>query len=104
MIVPPDRQHGLPLGPEAMTHQDGETHNDGEAKARPRRLKPLREACPTWPLRVVEDRFSANGPHLKLLKELNLGDILSVKPAGQDALGLAVKPRVVKGPWEAFAG
>lgn len=68
VIVHPDRDQVLPLFPEAITHQDGATKNDCEANASKRLLKQWREAFPTWPLRVVEDSLSANGPHIKLLK------------------------------------
>ena len=104
VIVHPDRDQVLPLFPEAITHPEGATKNDGEANASQRLLKPLREAFPTWPLRVVEDRLSANGPHLNLLKELNIGYIISVKPAGQESLFLEVRNRVLKGQSEEFEG
>ncbi|MCP5197149.1 MAG: hypothetical protein H6974_10240 [Gammaproteobacteria bacterium] len=82
MVVHPDQKQVIPLFPEAITHQDGETKNDCEANASKRLLKTMREAFPNWPLRVVEDSLSANGPHINLLKELNIGYILSVKPSG----------------------
>ena len=102
VIVHPDRDQVLPLFPEAITHQDGATKNDCEANASKRLLKQLREAFPPWPLRVVEDSLSANGPHIKLLKELNIGYIISVKPEGQDSLFLEVKNRVLQGQCEEF--
>ena len=92
----------LPLFPEAITHQDGATKNDCEANASKRLLKQLREAFPTWPLRVVEDSLSANGPHINLLKELNIGYIISVKPEGQESLFHEVRNRVLKGQSEEF--
>jgi len=91
VIVHPDQKQVIPLFPEAITHQDGQTKNDCEANASKRLLKALRGAFPKWPLRVVEDSLSANGPHIKLLKELNMGYIISVKPEGQDALFAEVK-------------
>lgn len=102
VIVHPDQKQVIPLFPEAITHQDGETKNDCEANASKRLLKALREACPNWPLRVVEDSLSANGPHIKLLKELNIGYIISVKPEGHDALFAEVKNRIFKGKCEEF--
>ena len=104
VIVHPDRDQVLPLFPEAITHQDGATKNDCEANASKRLLKQLREAFPPWPLRVVEDRLSANGPHINLLKELNIGYIISVKPEGQESLFLEVSNRVLKGQSEEFEG
>lgn len=102
VIVHPDQKQVIPLFPEAITHQDGETKNDCEANASKRLLKALREAFPNWPLRVVEDSLSANGPHIKLLKELNIGYIISVKPEGHDALFAEVKKRIFKGKCEEF--
>ena len=102
VIVHPDRDQVLPLFPEAITHQDGATKNDCEANASKRLLKQLREAFPTWPLRVVEDSLSANGPHINLLKELNVGYIISVKAEGQESLFLEVGNRVLKGQSEEF--
>jgi hypothetical protein len=102
VIVHPDRDQVLPLFPEAITHQDGATKNDCEANASKRLLKQLREAFPTWPLRVVEDSLSANGPHINLLKELNIGYIISVKPEGQESLFLEVRNRVLNGQSEEF--
>ena len=102
VMVHPDQKQVIPLFPEAITHQDGETKNDCEANASKRLLKALREAFPNWPLRVVEDSLSANGPHINLLKELNMGYIISVKPGGQDSLFAEVKNRIFKGQYEEF--
>ena len=102
VIVHPDQKQVIPLFPEAITRQDGQTKNDCEANASKRLLKAIREAFPNWPLRVVEDSLSANGPHIKLLKELNMGYIISVKPEGQDALFAEVKNRILKGKYEEF--
>ena len=102
VIVHPDRKEVLPLFPEAITRQDGATKNDCEANASKRLFKEIREAFPDWSLRGVEDSLSANGPHIKLLKELNIGYIISVKPEGQDSLFAEVKNRVLNGQCEEF--
>lgn len=102
VLVHPDRKQVIPLFPEAITHQDGATKNDCEANASKRLLKQLREAFPNWPLRVVEDSLSANGPHIKLLKELNIGFIISAKPDGQESLFAEVKNRILEGKSEEF--
>ena len=102
VLVHPDRKQVLPLFPEAITHQDGATKNDCEANASKRLLKQLREAFPNWPLRVVEDSLSANGPHIKLLKELNIGFIISVNPEGQESLFAEVRNRILNGKSEEF--
>ena len=102
VLVHPDQKQVLPLFPEAITHQDGESKNDCELNASKRLIKQLREAFPNWPIRVVEDSLFANGPHLKLLKELNIGYIVSVKPEGQESLFAEVKDRFFKHETEEF--
>jgi hypothetical protein len=102
VIVHPDQAQVLPLFPEAITHQDGATKNDCESNAGKRLLPQLRKALPTWPLRVVEDSLSGNGPHLKLLKELNIGYIISVKPESQESLFSEVQHRMAKGETHEF--
>ena len=102
VIVHPDRWHVLPVFPEAITHQDGESKNDCELNASKRLVKQLREAFPNWPIRVVEDSLFANGPHIKLLNKLKIGYIISVKPDGQESLFEDVKNRVLKNEYEEF--
>lgn len=98
-MVHPDQKQVIPLFPEAITRQDGAAKNDCEANAGKRLLKDLREAFPDWPLRVVEDSLSANGPHINLLNELNMGYIISVKPEGQESLFSDVKNRIFNGQY-----
>ena len=102
VIVHPDRKNVLPVFPEAITHQDGENKNDCELNASQRLVKKLREAFPNWPIRVVEDSLFANGPHIKLLNELKIGYIISVKLEGQASLFEEVKNRVFKNKFEEF--
>jgi len=102
VIVHPDREQVLPVFPEAITHQDGESKNDCELNASKRLVKQLREAFPNWPIRVVEDSLFANGPHIKLLNKLKIGYIISVKPDGQKSLFEEVKNRVLKNECEEF--
>ncbi len=102
VIVHPDRQQVLPLFPEAITHQDGETKNDCELNASKRLIKHLHESFPGWPLRVVEDSLFANGPHIKLLKDNKIGYIIAVKPDGQASLFEEAKNRVMQGECEEF--
>ena len=102
VIVHPDREQVLPVFPEAITHQDGESKNDCELNASKRLVKNLREAFPNWPIRVVEDSLFANGPHIKLLNKFNINYIISVKPDGQESLFEEVKNRVLKNEYEEF--
>ena len=102
VMVHPDRRNVFPIFPEAITHQDGETKNDCELNAVKRLVKQLRNALPNWPIRVVEDSLFANGPHIKLLNELKIGYIISVKPDGQESLFEEVRQRVLKKECEEF--
>ena len=102
VLVHPDQKQVLPLLPEAITHQDGENKNDCELNASKRLVQQLRKAFPNWPIRVVEDSLFANGPHIKLLKELNIGYIISVKPDGQESLFEEVRNRILKNQCEEF--
>ncbi len=56
----------------------------------------------TRPLRVVEDSLSATGPHINLLKELNIDFIISAKPEGQVSLFAEVRNRILNGKSEEF--
>lgn len=102
VMVHPERQNVLPVFPEAITHPDGESKNDCELNASKRLVKQLREAFPNWPIRVIEDSLFANGPHIKLLNEMKIGYIISVKPDGQESLFEEVKNRVLKKECEEF--
>ena len=102
VIVHPDRSQVLPLFPEAITRQDGAIKNDCESNASKRLLPKLREAFQDLPMIVVEDSLSANGPHIKLLKELNFSYIIGVKPDAQAGLFEGVQNRLRAGQVEEF--
>jgi hypothetical protein len=92
----------LPMAAEAITRQDGETKNDCERNAAKRLLVQLRRDYPKLKLIVVEDSLAANGPHLELLKALNLRYIMSVKEGDHEALFEAVQERLRAGKTEEF--
>ncbi len=69
----------LPLFPEAITRQDGETKNDCERNAAKRLLPAIREAFPKLQIIVLEDSLAANAPHLRMLQELQMSYIIVVK-------------------------
>jgi hypothetical protein len=83
-IVHPERATVVPLAPEPIIKQDGQTKNDCERNAAKRFLAQLRADHPDEPFIITEDALSANAPHLKALKEHNLCFILGVK-AGDHA-------------------
>ncbi len=78
-IMHPDRKQVLPLIPEPILRQDGETKNDCEQTAVKRLLTRLRHDYPTRPFMIVEDALFAKGSHIKLLKKLNLSYVIGVK-------------------------
>jgi hypothetical protein len=79
-IVHPDFKEVIPLNPEMIIKQDGETKNDCERNATKRFFKKLRKDHPRLPLIVIEDGLSSNAPHIKDLKAHNLNFILGAKP------------------------
>jgi len=78
-IVHPDRAVVIPLAPEPIVRQDGETKNDCERNAAKRFLAQLRQDYPDLPLIITEDALSANAPHIRELQTYNLRYILGVK-------------------------
>lgn len=85
-IAHPDFKEVIPICPEPIMKEDGAKKNDCERNAAVRLLRDFRREHPHLPVIVVEDALSANGPHLKLLQELNMSFITVVKPEGNKAL------------------
>jgi len=79
VIVHPEPKTVLPLFPEAITRQDGESKNDCERNAAKRLLPAIRAVFPKLQLMVLEDSLAANAPHLRLLHELHMSYIIVVK-------------------------
>jgi hypothetical protein len=79
VIVHPELKMVLPLFPEAITRQDGETKTDGERNAATRLLPAIRTAFPKFQIIVLEDRLAANAPHLRMLQELQMSYLMVVK-------------------------
>ncbi len=78
-IVHPDHSEVIPLAPEPIIKQDGETKNDCERNAAKRFLTKLREDHPHLPFIITEDALSSNAPHIRELKKHNMHFILGVK-------------------------
>jgi len=78
-IVHPELKTVIPLMPEPIIKQDGETKNDCERNAAKRFFEKLRQDHPHLPLIVTEDALSSNAPHIAELKKHNLRFILGVK-------------------------
>ncbi len=79
-LVHPDLKEVIPLAPEPIIQQDGQTKNDCERNATRRWLKQFRQEHPHLPVIVVEDALSANAPHLRDLREARAHYIIGVKP------------------------
>ncbi len=78
-IVHPNRKEVIPLAPEPIIKQDGETKNDCERNAAKRFFEQLRRDHPHLPLIITEDALSSNAPHIRELEKHNLHYILGVK-------------------------
>ena len=81
-LVHPDIKTVIPLAPEPITKQDGNTKNDCERNASKRLLKDLRREHPHLKILVVEDALASNQPHLSLLDSLNMKYVIGIKPVG----------------------
>jgi len=78
-IVHPDLKEVIPLMPEPIIKQDGETKNDCERNAAKRFLHKLRRDHPHLDLIVIEDALSSNAPHIRELHDHKMHYILGVK-------------------------
>jgi len=81
VLVHPDIREVIPLAPEPIVKQDGSTKNDCERNAAKRLLEDFRREHPHLKMIVVEDALASNGPHIRLLQQLDLRFILGVKQA-----------------------
>jgi len=79
-IVHPDRREVIPLCPEPIIRQDGQTKNDCERNATRRLLAHVRREHPHLGFIVVEDGLSSNGPHVRDLLDQGMHFILGAKP------------------------
>lgn len=86
VIAHPEYKEVIPLCPEPIMKSDGMTKNDCERNASERLLRDFRKEHPHLSVVLAEDALAANGPHLKLLQELNISYITVVKPDGNKSL------------------
>lgn len=80
VLVHPELREEFALAPEPIVKADGQKKNDCERNASKRLLRDVRRAHPHLRLIVVEDALASNGPHIELLKELDMRFVLGVKP------------------------
>jgi len=78
-IVHPDRREVIPLPPEFIRKQDGQTKNDCERNACRRWLEEFRKEHPHLKIIITEDGLSSNAPHIRDLMEYDCRFILGVK-------------------------
>jgi hypothetical protein len=84
VIVHPDHREVIPLAPEPIQKQDGQTKNDCERNAARRLLGKIRREHPHLEFIVIEDGLASNGPHLRDLLDHRMHFLLGVK-AGDHA-------------------
>ena len=102
-IVHPDFKEVIPLMPEIIMKQDGQTKNDCERNAAKRFFENLRKDHPHLPLIIIEDGLSSNAPHIKELRKHQLHFILGVKPKDHKFLFNHVESSDQKGLVTEFA-
>ena len=78
-LAHPDRKEVIPLMPEPISKQEGQTKKDCELNASRRFISKFRKEHPHLKVIVCQDAISPNGPYIRFLKEHNCRFILSVK-------------------------
>ena len=96
-IVHPYFKEVIPLCPEIIRKQDGETKMDCERNAVKRLLKKFRQDHPHLQVIVNEDSLSSNAPHIKDLEQYNCHYILGVKEGDHKFLFQHVDQAVEEG-------
>jgi hypothetical protein len=99
-IVHPNLKEVIPLMPEPIIKQDGETKNDCERNASKRFFDKFRQDHPNLPVIVVEDALSSNAPHIGELQKHNLRYILGVKKGDHEFLFSQISKARKKGEVE----
>ncbi len=85
-IVHPDCRAVIPVCPEPIQKQDGETKNDCERNAAKRFLEQFRRVHPHLGVIVTEDGLSSNAPHIRELVRHNMHFILGAKSGDHEWL------------------
>lgn len=85
-IVHPDFKEVIPLAPEPIIKQDGQTKNDCERNAAKRFFDKLERDHPRLPLIIIEDGLSSNAPHIREIEKHGWHYILGVKPGDHSFL------------------
>jgi len=85
-IVHPDKKNVIPLCPEVILNQDGNSKNDCERNACKRFLEKFRREHPHLKAILVEDGLSSTAPHIRMIEEFGLKYILGAKPGDHQFL------------------
>jgi Transposase DDE domain len=94
-LVHPDFSEVIPLAPEPIQREDGQSKNDCERNAARRWLKAFRREHPHLPVIITEDALSSNAPHIRALRAAHCHFILGVKPGDHKQLFEQVYARVL---------
>lgn len=94
VMVHPDLPEVIPLAPEPIQRQDGQSKNDCERNAARRWLKRFRQDHPHLPVIITEDALSSNAPHIRDLQAARCHFLLGVKPGDHAHLFEQVYRRV----------
>ncbi|MCU0873816.1 MAG: hypothetical protein MUE50_15885 [Pirellulaceae bacterium] len=102
-LVCPGRPEVVPLMPEPIRKQDGQTKNDCERNALPRWVQKFRQDHPHLKVIVSLDALYANAPVIGDLREAQMSWIIRVKEDGNAFLFQQVRQRAAGGQVEEFA-
>jgi hypothetical protein len=86
VIIHPSLREVIPLMPEPILKQDGETKNDCERNAAKRFLAQLKQDYPGLTFTITEDALSPNAPHICELEKYGFHYILGVKEGDHEYL------------------
>ena len=103
-LVCPGHKEVIPLMPEPILKQDGETKNDCERNALKRFLPKFRQDHPHLRVIATLDALYANAPVIRDLRDALIPWIIRVKPAGNAFLFKQVRQLAEQGLTEEFEG
>jgi hypothetical protein len=103
-LVCPGRKEVIPLMPEPILKQDGETKNDCERNALQRFLTKFRQDHPRLEVIATLDALYANAPVIRDLRKAWMSWIIRVKPDGNPFLFQQVEQLAAQGLTEEFEG
>ena len=86
VIIHPNLREVIPLMPEPILKQDGESKNDCERNAAKRFLAQLKQDYPDLTFTITEDALSPNAPHIRELEKYGFHYILGVKEGDHEYL------------------